>query len=108
MPFQQTNSYILMEAVPGQKVMAAADGRVLYRGQGLDGHAYGEVLIIGHADRYVTAYSNIRDIQLTDGQTVRRGQILGTVDNHAQHGSRFYFRLAHNGQAHDPEKYLTL
>ncbi len=65
-----------IQAKEGTPVKAAADGDVGSAGTiGL----YGKVVLIEHANRLVTVYAHLKEIRVTDGQQVKKGQIIGTV-----------------------------
>ena len=62
-------------AVPeGTAVKAAEDGTVIYAGNELRG--YGNLVLIRHADGWVTAYAHKSDLLVKRGEKVRRGQAI--------------------------------
>lgn len=65
-----------IQAREGTPVKAAADGRV---GSVKTIGEYGKVVLIEHADRLVTVYAHLKEIRVTNGEQVKRGQIIGTV-----------------------------
>ncbi len=67
---------IRIQAREGTPVTAAADGQV---GRVGTIGKYGKVVLIEHANRLVTVYAHLKEIRVTNGQQVRRGQIIGTV-----------------------------
>lgn len=65
----------------GQSVTAAADGTVytVY-----EDRSYGMTVVLQHANGYTTHYSNLsEDVPVTVGQSVRAGEVIGTVGNTA-------------------------
>jgi murein DD-endopeptidase MepM/ murein hydrolase activator NlpD len=71
-------------AVPeGEAVHAAADGTVIYASDEIA--SYGRMIVIRHADDYVTTYAHLSDMAVTKGVTVRRGQIIGKSGKPALH-----------------------
>ena len=63
-------------AVPiGEAVHASADGTVLYASDELK--SFGKMVVIRHADDYVTAYAHLSDLTVGKGVEVKRGQIIG-------------------------------
>ena len=63
-------------AVPqGEAVHAAADGTVIYASDEIA--SYGRMIVIRHADDYVTTYAHLSDMAVTPGVAVKRGQIIG-------------------------------
>ena len=71
------NDGINIAAPAGTPVRAAADGEVVYRGSELDG--FGNLLLVKHADGYVTAYAHNDAMLVKKGDVVRRGQVIAKV-----------------------------
>ncbi len=87
----------------GQPVRAAADGKVVYSGNGLSG--YGNLVIIKHSDSYLSAYAYCRERLVQDGVLVKSGNVvakMGRKDNTA----KLHFEIRRNGKPVDPMKYL--
>ncbi len=59
----------------GEAVHAAADGDVIYAGDELA--TFGRMVVIRHADEYVTTYAHLADMTVSRGVAVKRGQIIG-------------------------------
>jgi murein DD-endopeptidase MepM/ murein hydrolase activator NlpD len=94
-------------AVPeGTPVRAAEDGVVAYAGNELK--TFGNLVLIRHADNYVTAYANASEILVKRGDTVRRGQIIA---HSGQTGSastpQLHFEIRKNSTPVDPRKLLA-
>jgi murein DD-endopeptidase MepM/ murein hydrolase activator NlpD len=63
-------------AVPlGEAVHAAADGAVIYASDELK--TFGKMVVIRHADDFVTAYAHLSELTVAPGVEVKRGQIIG-------------------------------
>ena len=63
-------------AVPlGTEIHAAEAGRVHYVGDGLKG--YGNLILIRHANDWVTAYAHADQVLVKANDEVRRGQVIG-------------------------------
>lgn len=71
------NDGINVAAVRGSPVRAAENGVVVYSGSELKG--FGSMVLLKHADGYMTAYAHNEDLLVTRGQTVRRGQTIARV-----------------------------
>ncbi|NUF26765.1 murein hydrolase activator NlpD [Gilliamella sp. ESL0254] len=88
----------------GDKVMAAADGRVVYSGNALPG--YGNLIIIKHNDDYLTAYAHNQSILVKEQQTVRAGEQIATMGATGTSSVRLHFEIRYKAQSVDPLKYL--
>ena len=97
-----------LAAQPGEPVRAAADGRVAYVGAGL--RSYGQLVIVKHADGWLTAYGYNRATLVREGDTVARGQALAEAGTAAVEGGgtapQLYFEVRRLGQAVDPRPLL--
>lgn len=71
------NEGVNIAAPRGSAVRAADNGRVVYVGSGAKG--YGNLVLIKHADGYITAYAHMDKVLVTDGQIISRGESIGTV-----------------------------
>ena len=70
------HSGIDLAASVGSPVLAAADGTVAFVGkQG----AYGNLVVINHAEGLQTRYAQLASFKVKVGQTVKRGQPIATV-----------------------------
>jgi lipoprotein NlpD len=88
----------------GQPIRAAADGDVVYSGDGLIG--YGKLVIIRHDDTYLSAYGHNRRLLVKEGQRVEAGQPIGEMGQHPKSGSILHFEIRRNGKPVDPLLYL--
>jgi lipoprotein NlpD len=87
----------------GQAVLAVADGKVVYSGNGLAG--YGNLIIIKHSDTYLSAYAYCQQRLVEEGMSVTAGKQVATMgikNNVAQ----LHFEIRRNGKPVDPLKYL--
>ncbi|WP_294964790.1 murein hydrolase activator NlpD [uncultured Gilliamella sp.] len=90
----------------GDKVMAAADGRVVYSGNALPG--YGNLIIIKHNDDYLTAYAHNQSILVKEQQSVRAGEQIATMGATGTSSVRLHFEIRYRAQSVDPLNYLPL
>lgn len=88
----------------GDKVMAAASGRVVYAGNALPG--YGNLIIIKHNDDYLTAYANNQNILVKEQQDVKVGQQIATMGKTGTSSVRLHFEIRYKAKSVDPIKYL--
>ncbi|WP_346775182.1 peptidoglycan DD-metalloendopeptidase family protein [Wenzhouxiangella sp. XN79A] len=99
-----TRKGILIAGTPGQPVRAAAGGTVVYSGNGLIG--YGELIIIKHNDRMLSAYAHNRERAVGEGEAVRAGQQIATLGRNERDEPVLHFEIRRDGQPVDPIGYL--
>ncbi|WP_404935536.1 peptidoglycan DD-metalloendopeptidase family protein [Paraburkholderia sp. DHOC27] len=89
---------------PGDPVRAAADGRVMYAGTGLN--EYGSLIIVQHNKDFLTAYSHNRRLLVKTGDIVRQGQEIAEMGNENNSRVSVMFELRHDGKPIDPMPFL--
>ncbi len=89
---------------PGDPVLAAADGRVVYVGSGLRG--YGNLIILKHNNTYLTAYAHNQTLLVKEDQTVRKGQRIAEMGSSDADRIKLHFEVRRQGKPVDPVKYL--
>jgi murein DD-endopeptidase MepM/ murein hydrolase activator NlpD len=94
-------------AVPeGTPVKAAEDGVVAYAGNELKG--YGNLVLVRHANGFVTAYANASDILVKRGETVKRGQVIAHSGQTGNVTSpQLHFEIRKGATPVDPAQYLS-
>lgn len=70
------HSGIDLLANPGTPVLAVAPGTVAFAGPQAN---YGNLVIVNHQGGRQTRYAHLADVNVSIGQTVKQGEILGTV-----------------------------
>jgi len=75
----ERNDGINIAAAYGEPIHAAAEGDVSYSGGDLK--SYGNLVLIKHADNYVTAYAHAERLLVSRGDHVVKGQIIGYAGN---------------------------
>lgn len=88
----------------GDPVRAAADGVVVYSGNGLVG--YGELVIIKHSDSFLSAYGHNRKRLVKEGQRVKAGQQIAEMGSTGATRNELEFQIRKNGNPVDPLSYL--
>lgn len=73
---------------------------------------YGITIVIEHADGFQTIYANLLTAEfVTQGETIEKGQTIGTVGNTATFeiadDPHLHFEILQNGSYVDPELWLT-
>jgi len=87
----------------GDPVRASAGGVVVYRGSGLTG--YGNLLIIKHDDRWLSAYAHNERMLVSEGARVIAGQQIATMGDSGTFRTQLHFEIRRDGNPVDP---LTL
>ncbi|BFI96319.1 MAG: peptidoglycan DD-metalloendopeptidase family protein [Rhodanobacter sp.] len=88
----------------GEPVRAAADGVVVYSGNGLVG--YGELVIIKHSDSLLSAYGHNSKRLVTEGQRVTAGQVIAQMGSSGASRVELGFQIRKDGNPVDPLDYL--
>ncbi len=88
----------------GQAVIASAAGEVVYSGNGLIG--YGELIIIKHSERMLSAYAHNRKRLVAEGQTVAAGDRIAEMGKNDRNQSILHFEIRVNGSPRDPLSFL--
>jgi murein DD-endopeptidase MepM/ murein hydrolase activator NlpD len=94
-------------AVPeGTPVKAAEDGVVAYSGNELKG--YGNLILIRHANGYVTAYAHASELLVKRGDTIKRGQVIAKSGQSGEVGSpQLHFEIRKGSTPVDPLQFLN-
>ncbi|HEY8682354.1 MAG TPA: peptidoglycan DD-metalloendopeptidase family protein, partial [Rhodanobacter sp.] len=88
----------------GDPVRAAADGVVVYSGNGLVG--YGELVIIKHSDSFLSAYGHNSKRLVKEGQRVSAGQQIAVMGSTGATRNELEFQIRKDGNPVDPLGYL--
>lgn len=88
----------------GQPVKSAADGRVVYSGDGLRG--YGKLIIVKHNENFLSAYAHNRKLLVREGDQVRRGQPIAEMGSTDTDRVKLHFEIRKQGAAVDPLEFL--
>ncbi|HEY0199082.1 MAG TPA: peptidoglycan DD-metalloendopeptidase family protein [Rhodanobacter sp.] len=88
----------------GDPVRAAADGVVVYSGNGLVG--YGELVIIKHNDSFLSAYGHNSKRLVKEGQRVTAGQQVAEMGSTGASRDELEFQIRKDGNPVDPLGFL--
>jgi lipoprotein NlpD len=89
---------------PGDPVVAAASGRVIYIGTGIRG--YGKLIVIKHDNNFNSVYAHNREILVKQDQAVARGQPIAELGDTDADAPKLHFEIRKSGKPVDPIKYL--
>ncbi len=99
------NDGINIAAPRGARVTAAENGVVAYSGD--DIKAYGNLLLVKHADGLMTAYAHLERFLVKRGDKVKRGQLIGTVGSSgAVTIPQLHFEVRKKSDPVDPRGFL--
>jgi lipoprotein NlpD len=105
LPFTEMgNKGIDIGGKPGDPVLAAADGKVVYVGTGIRG--FGQLLIVKHNATFLSAYAHNRKMLVSEGQQVTRGQKIAEMGNTDSDIVKLHFEIRKQGKPIDPLVYL--
>ncbi len=99
------NDGINIKAARGSPVRAAENGVVVYNGDDLEG--YGNLVLIRHENKIMSAYAHLDKTLIKRGAKVVRGQSIGTVGSTGQVDTpQLHFEIRKGSTPLDPNKYL--
>jgi lipoprotein NlpD len=102
----QTRQGVDIAGSAGDPVQAAADGDVVYSGNGLLG--YGELIIVKHNASFLSAYGHNRKRLVQEGDKVRAGQQIAEMGSSASSREELHFEIRKNGKPVNPLDYLPV
>lgn len=93
-----------LQADRGDAVLAAANGVVV---EARVARGYGNLVVIRHGSSYTTHYAHLHRIRVREGDTVRRGDVIGTAgDTGVATGVHLHFEIRRDGEPIDPTRYI--
>ncbi|UOB59277.1 peptidoglycan DD-metalloendopeptidase family protein [Burkholderia pyrrocinia] len=98
------NRGIQIAGRPGDPVRAAADGRVMYAGTGLND--YGSLIIVQHNADFLTAYAHNRKLLVKTGDIVRQGDAIAEMGDLDNSRVALLFEVRRDGKPVNPMPYL--
>ncbi len=101
------NDGINLGAPRGTPIKVGDNGTVAYVGNELRG--FGNLVLVRHADGWITAYAHCEEILVKVGEQVKRGQVVGRVGSTGGVDQpQLHFELRKGKQPVNPRSYLTL
>ena len=88
----------------GDPVFAAESGKVVYSGSGLIG--YGKLIIIKHNNKYLSAYGYNKEILVTEGAWITKGDKIALIGQSDKGVPALHFEIRKNGTPVNPVKLL--
>ena len=100
----KANKGVDIAGSPGDPILAAADGRVVYVGGELRG--YGNMVIVKHDETFLTAYAQVQNILVKENAVVRQGQKIAEMGKSDNDRVKLHFEIRRQGKPVDPTRYL--
>jgi murein DD-endopeptidase MepM/ murein hydrolase activator NlpD len=102
----KSNDGINLAVPEGTPVKAAEDGVVAYSGNELKG--YGNLILVRHANGYVTAYAHASELLVKRGDSIKRGQVIAKSGQSGEVGSpQLHFEIRKGSVPVDPLQFLN-
>ena len=99
------HSGVDMPAPYGLSILAADSGVVVFAGWN---NGYGKMVILDHGSDFSTVYGHCSIIQVSQGQTVTKGQTIAQVGSTGlSTGPHLHFEVRKSGVPQDPLMYLS-
>lgn len=102
--FNANTKGIDIEGAIGAPVTAAADGKVMYAGNGVRG--LGNLILLGHSNGFITAYAHNQSLLVKTGDTVKKGVKIATIGQSDTTSPRLHFEVRRRGTPVNPLSYL--
>jgi lipoprotein NlpD len=90
----------------GDTITAAADGKVVYSGNGVRG--LGNLVILNHQNGFITAYAHNSNLLVKTGRQVKRGTKIAELGQSDAFSPRLHFEIRRQGTPVDPLQYLPV
>jgi lipoprotein NlpD len=88
----------------GQAIIATSAGQVVYSGNGLIG--YGELIIVKHSEKMLSAYAHNRVRLVKEGDQVWAGQKIAEMGRNSRNEQLLHFEIRVLGKPTNPMNYL--
>lgn len=103
-PYSETGKGITLSGNAGDPVFAAAEGRVIFSGNGPRG--YGNLIIVKHPNDLLSVYAHNRKLLVKEGQNVARGERIAELGDTGGASPRLHFEIRRQGKPVDPIPFL--
>jgi murein DD-endopeptidase MepM/ murein hydrolase activator NlpD len=103
---KESHSGIDISAPKGSRVVATADGTIIFAGQWA---GYGNIIVIDHKFGYTTRYAHLQRMDVKVGQQVTRNDIIGYVGTSGRTtGPHLHYEVWQNSRCLNPVKFLQV
>ena len=102
--FNSNTKGIDIEGAPGDPVVAAADGKVMYAGNGVRG--LGNLVLLGHSNGFITAYAHNQQLLVKTGDEIKKGARIALLGQTDTTSPRLHFEIRRRGTPVNPLSYL--
>lgn len=102
--FTANTKGIDIQGTIGDPVVAAANGKVMYAGNGVRG--LGNLILLGHSDGFITAYAHNDSLLVKTGDEIQKGQKIATLGESDTTSPRLHFEVRRRGTPVNPLSYL--
>ena len=105
-PYWNGHRALDIAAWTGTAITAADSGYVIAASSGWN-NGYGTMVMVDHGGGYVTLYAHMNSIFVRQGESVSKGQQVGTVGNTGNStGPHLHFEVRYQGVARNPFTFL--
>ncbi|HEX6731212.1 MAG TPA: peptidoglycan DD-metalloendopeptidase family protein [Pyrinomonadaceae bacterium] len=95
-----------IEAAPGAPVVSGASGRVSFVGWQ---NGYGQLVVVDHGGGLTTRYGHLSHIDVSLGQSVARGELVGRVGSTGRStGPHLHYEVRINDEPVNPLQYMLM
>jgi lipoprotein NlpD len=102
--FNANTKGIDIEGNIGDPVHAAADGKVMYAGNGVRG--LGNLILLGHSNGFITAYAHNQSLLVKTGDQIKKGAKIAAIGQTDTTSPRLHFEVRRRGTPVNPMSYL--
>lgn len=102
--FTTSTKGIDLAGTMGDPIVAAANGKVMYAGNGVRG--LGNLILLGHTNGFITAYAHNETLLVKTGQEIQKGQKIATLGQSDTTSPRLHFEVRRRGTPVNPLSYL--
>jgi len=108
-PFDEAQKFhqgMDISAAEGTPVIATADGKVILVSDQPGG--YGKHIVLAHDEVYQTKYAQLSSMEVKEGETVKRGELIGRVGSSGRSTApHLHYEVYKDGKAVNPVNYIA-